>query len=319
MVAKSEDVARLAGVSRGTVSQILNGRGERFSASTIERVRSAAVELDYQPSAAGRALAMGSSDFVIALIPNTTFGGNLQDIFGAATEQLADQGLTLVLRLATTTTEALGRLLTGMAPRAVLSLMPFSREERELLQRRGVRAFEPHPGSEDQFDREIGRLQARHLIERGSTSLAVARLQDERQDPFGQGREEGVREECRRAGLPEPDVVRLGINLDEALTALDGLATPGVGIACYNDDLATCLLSAAKIRSFDVPAQIAIIGMDHTPLSQVTVPRLTTISYDVTAPAKNMIASFLSVLGETSALEDPVNALELELVVGGTT
>ncbi|WP_185020280.1 MULTISPECIES: LacI family DNA-binding transcriptional regulator [unclassified Rathayibacter] len=319
MIVKSEDVARLAGVSRGAVSQILNGRGERFSASTIERVKEAALELDYQPSAAGRALAMGSSDFVIALIPNTTFGGNLQDIFGAATEQLAEQGLTLVLRLATTTTAALGRLVGSMAPRAILSLTPFSDEERELLERRGVRAFEPHLSSEDQFDREIGRLQARHLIERGSTRLAVARLQDARQDPFGQGREEGVREECRRAGLADPDVVHLGVDLDQAVGALDSLNPPGIGIACYNDDIATCLLSAARIRSFEVPGQVAIIGMDRTPLSQVTVPRLTTISYDVTAPTKNMIANFLSVLGETPAPDGPVNALELELVVGGTT
>ncbi|SMH44133.1 transcriptional regulator, LacI family [Rathayibacter oskolensis] len=319
MVAKSEDVARLAGVSRGAVSQILNGRGDRFSASTIERVREAALELDYQPSAAGRALAMGSSDYVIALIPDTTFGGNLQDIFGAATEQLAEQGLTLVLRLATTTTAALGRLVTGMAPRAVLSLTPFTAEERDLLERRGVRAFDPQLGSEDRFDHEIGRLQARHLIERGSTRLAVARLRDARQDPFGQGREEGVRDECRRAGLADPEVVHLGVDLDEALAALDSLTPPEIGIACYNDDVATCLLSAARVRSFDVPGQVAIIGMDRTPLSQVTVPRLTTISYDVTAPAANMIASFLSALGDIPAPEKPVSALQLELVQGGTT
>ncbi|MDU0328443.1 LacI family DNA-binding transcriptional regulator [Microbacterium sp. KSW2-21] len=319
MIAKSEDVARLAGVSRGAVSQILNGRGERFSASTIERVKEAALELDYQPSAAGRALAMGSSDFVIALIPNTTFGGNLQDIFGAATEQLAEQGLTLVLRLATTTTAALGRLVTGMAPRAILSLTPFSDEERELLERRGVRAFEPHLASEDQFDREIGRLQARHLIERGSTRLAVARLRDARQDPFGQGREDGVREICRQEGLADPEVVHLGVDLDEALAALDRLSPPEIGIACYNDDIATCLLSAARIRSFVVPGQVALIGMDRTPLSQVTVPRLTTISYDVTAPTKNMIANFLSVLGRTPVPEGPPNALALELEAGGTT
>jgi len=319
MATRSEDVARRAGVSRGAVSQILNGRGARFSAQTIERVRDAARELDYQPSAAGRALATGSSDFVIALIPDTTFGGNLQDIFGAATEQLAEHGLTLVLRLATGSTAALGRLVSGMAPRAVISLTPFTPEERELLERRGVRAFDPRHDSEDRFDHEIGRLQARHLIDRGSTRLAVARLHDARQDPFGQGREEGVREECRRAGLPEPQVVHLGIDLDEALQALDRLSPPEIGIACYNDDVATCLLSAARIRSFDVPGQVALIGMDRTPLSQVTVPRLTTISFDTTAPVRTMIANVLSTLGDDAGAERAPSTVGFELVPGGTT
>jgi len=319
VIAKSADVARLAGVSRGAVSQILNGRGERFSASTIERVKEAAIELDYRPSAAGRALARGSSDFVIALIPDTTFGGNLQDIFGAATEQLAARGLTLVLRLATPTPAALDRLVSGILPRAVLSLTPFSNEERALLERRGIAAFDPQVGSEDAFDHQIGRLQARHLIERGLTRLAVARLQDARQDPFGQGREEGVRAECRSAGLDAPTVVHLGIDIDEALTALDHLDPPRIGIACYNDDIAITLLSAARIRGLGVPRDVALIGMDRTPLSQVTVPRLTTISYDMTAPTKNMIANFLSVLGNEDAPDHPIVGLALELERGDTT
>ena len=63
----------------------------------------AAAELGYQPSSAGRTLAKGSSDIVIAVIPNMMFGGNLQDIFQNATEELAARGLTLLLHLATAT------------------------------------------------------------------------------------------------------------------------------------------------------------------------------------------------------------------------
>ena len=101
MIATSEDVAKRAGVSRATVSQILNGRGQRFASATRERVTQAAAELEYLPSSAGRTLALGSSDIVIAVIPNTTFGGNLQDIFEAATEELGARGLTLLLHLST--------------------------------------------------------------------------------------------------------------------------------------------------------------------------------------------------------------------------
>lgn len=319
MIARSEDVAQRAGVSRGAVSQILNGRGERFSQATQERVKQAALELEYQPSAAGRALALGSSDFVIALIPNTTFGGNLQDLFEQATDELATHGLTLVLRLSTPTTAALDRLVSGMKPRAVMSLTPFSPEERELLDRRGIRAIDPAITARDSLNEQIGAMQARHLIERGFGRLAVARLQDARQDPFGDGREAGVRDACQLAGLPEPISVRLDIDLEHALQTIDLLGTPPVGVVCYNDDVATALLSAATVRGLRVPADLGIVGMDHTPLGQLTLPRLTTVAYDSAAPTQNFIAAVLATLtGGDDRAASPTD-IRLRLVPGDTS
>jgi len=300
VIATSEDVAKLAGVSRATVSQILNGRGERFASATRERVAHAAAELEYQPSAAGRTLAMGSSDIVIALVPNTTFGGNLQDIFQTATEELATRGLTLLLHLSGSGTGTLDRLIAGMKPRAVVSLTPFSPSERHLLEARGVKAFDPTTaGPNRDVNAEIGALQAGHLISRGYARLAFAHLHDARQDPFGEGREAGVRAECMAAGLPEPASVRLGISMPDALAAIDSLDLPGVGIACYNDDVATTLLSAATLRGWAVPRDLGLVGMDHTPLSAVTIPPLTTVGYDLSAVAYNLITTALSGIGET--------------------
>jgi len=300
VIATSEDVAKLAGVSRATVSQILNGRGQRFATATRERVAQAAAELEYQPSAAGRTLAKGSSDIVIAVVPNTTFGGNLQDIFQTATEELAMRGLTLLLHLSGSTTGPLDRVIAGMKPRAVVSLTPFSPSERQLLEARGVKAFDPTTGgSRRDVNVEIGALQARHLIARGYRRVAFAHLHDARQDPFGQGRETGVRAECVAAGLPEPSIIRLGISMDDALAAIDSVDLPGVGIACYNDDVATTLLSAATLRGWAVPQDLGLVGMDHTPLSAVTIPPLTTVGYDLSAVAYNLITTALSGIGET--------------------
>lgn len=287
-------------MSRATVSQILNGRGQRFASETRERVARAAADLGYQPSAAGRTLAKGSSDIVIAVIPYTTFGGNLQDIFQKATEELASRGLTLLLHLATETTAPLDRVVTGMKPRAVISLTPLSREELDLLKSRGVLAFDPESSSTGRTDPnvEIGALQARYLVDRGYTRLVFAHLQDARLDPFGAGREEGVRRVCMEHGLPEPTIVRVGIDPDDALTAIDSLALPGVGIVCYNDDVATVLLSAATIRGWRVPADVGFIGMDHTPLSAATIPPLSTVGYDQRAAAYNLITAALRGLGE---------------------
>ena len=66
------DVARLAGVSPGTASKALNGRGG-ISAGTIKRVQQAAEQLGYQPNALARGLLTGRS-FTVGLITTDSFG-----------------------------------------------------------------------------------------------------------------------------------------------------------------------------------------------------------------------------------------------------
>jgi DNA-binding LacI/PurR family transcriptional regulator len=310
----SAEVARRAGVSRATVSLILNGHGERFAASTRERVEQAARELRYQPSAAGRTLARGASDFIIALIPNTTFGTNLQDLFEKVTEELAARGLTLVLRLSTRSAPSLDAVVAGMSPRAVLSLGPFTDAERSVLAAREVPGFDPTVAGD--LNVYIGQLQAEHLIQRGYRRLAFAHLRDARRDPYGKGREAGVRAACRAHKLPAPTILGLGLKLDDAAAALTKVQ-PGHGVACYNDDVAITLLTAAGRRGWRVPDDIGLVGMDHTPLSQVTNPRLTTVGYNVAAVAHNVVTAALNALGETA--ESAYADIDLRLIAGETT
>ncbi|MET7289157.1 LacI family DNA-binding transcriptional regulator, partial [Streptomyces sp. NPDC005573] len=87
----SADVARLAGVSRATVSYVLNNTGAvRISEATRQRVRQAARELGYVPHAAARSLRAGHSRTVLMSAPTTPAGpvygrllGELQTAFGS--------------------------------------------------------------------------------------------------------------------------------------------------------------------------------------------------------------------------------------------
>ena len=317
MIVRSVDVARRAGVSRATVSQILNGHADRFAPETTARVLQAADELDYQPSVAARALRRGSSDIVIALIPNTTFGGNLQDLFERMTEDLSKRGFTLLLRMTNPDPSALDRLVVSLKPAAVMSMTPFTPEERELLTQREILFTDPPSSSQIDHNHAIGQLQASTLIERGHRRLAFAHLSDARQDPFGFAREEGVRAAAREAGLEDIKVVRLAVRLDSALTALDELAPPRVGVACYNDEVAAALLAAARVRGFGVPEDVALIGMDASPLSRVTLPALTTVEYDMGAAARTASVALLHTLS-ASGPEAAANPAALRLVAGGT-
>ncbi len=120
-------MARLAGVSRGAVSQILNGHGGRFAAATRERVLEAARALAYEPSLAGRTLARGKSDVVVAVVPHTTFGANLQDILEVMTDELARNGLMLVTRFSTSDVTSFDGFIAAVQPVAVVTMAELAR------------------------------------------------------------------------------------------------------------------------------------------------------------------------------------------------
>jgi DNA-binding LacI/PurR family transcriptional regulator len=92
----SSDVARLAGVSRATVSLILNEQTARFSPDTVMRVRACAAALGYVRSAAGRALVRGHSDFVVLVVPYTTFP-KLQEVVEALSADFDELGFSAVV------------------------------------------------------------------------------------------------------------------------------------------------------------------------------------------------------------------------------
>ncbi|MCL1898914.1 MAG: LacI family transcriptional regulator [Promicromonosporaceae bacterium] len=295
MAVKSEDVAAAAGVSRATVSQILNGRGERFSVATREKVQRVAAELDYQPSLAARALAKGSSDIVLGLIPDSHISTNLQEVLEAAAEGLQRHGYTLLLRLTTPTTDSLEALAVQLQPRAVISLLPLTAEEQAALARHKV-AIVGASDDDGQFDRMIGRIQADHLVSRGYRQLAYVHSPDPRYEPWGTPREAGLREVAAERGLPTPIVDRLQLDASESSRVIGSLPER-TGVACYNDDIAIALMVAARVRGREVPGDIGLIGFDSSPLAAITSPRLTTMTIDVELATRGLLGPLAQVLG----------------------
>ena len=318
MTVTSADVARHAGVSRSTVSQILNGHGHRFPQSTRDRVQAAASELGYQPSAAGRALVRGASDIVVALIPDMTVGPALQDFLNGLTDDLARHGLTLLLRLASASPESTERMITGLRPAAVMSMLPLPERLRECIAGLGVRLVEPGPPGDHDVNVEIGRAQALHLIERGYHRVAYANLRDKRQDTFANERERGVAQACERHGVPCPRVVRLVPSVAEAVAALSEIEA-GTAVACYNDDVAAALLAGCRELSLRVPRDIALAGTDDTPIARLSVPAITTFGYALGPAVSQASREILDALSAGGYLPAFPPGLEIRLVQGGTT
>lgn len=88
------DVAKLAGVSKMTVSRVLAGRN--VSEKTRKRVQEAIDDLGYLPDASAGTLSSGRSEFIVALVPSLN-SSNFADTVRGLSDSIRGQGLRLLL------------------------------------------------------------------------------------------------------------------------------------------------------------------------------------------------------------------------------
>ena len=175
----SADVARESGVSRATVSYVLNGApNQTISEQTRRRVIEAAERIGYAPYAPARALRSGRSDVVLFLIPEWPIGPAIASLIEHLSSRLAAAGLTLVVHAHPRAARPVGELWKAIAPAALINHQALSRAE-EAAGKSGHGGRDAGvPASRCRtfrsFQRRIGELQARHLTETGYRRLGFA-------------------------------------------------------------------------------------------------------------------------------------------------
>ncbi|MFJ8194112.1 LacI family DNA-binding transcriptional regulator [Streptomyces sp. NPDC096094] len=318
------DVALRAGVSRATVSHIFNGREGRFPEETRARVRAAAEQLDYRPSPAGRSLVTGRSDTIVVVMPETTFGQNLQNALDRLADDAVGIGANVLMRFAGADPEKTVTALLKLRPCAVVDFGALDGTARDRLRTQGVPTVPRLRGSlREPFaspNNDIGELQVAELTRSGERQIAYAAVCDGRADPYGSGRYAGVRTACARRNLAEPPLVRVSANLESATAALRQLPQGmPLGIAAYNDQVALALLAAGARLRLRVPTDLAVTGVDATDVGQLWTPRLTTIAVDMRAFVDDVIAELAEAIGHPVVDERKPDRKLLRVVSGETT
>ncbi len=318
-MATSADVASHAGLSRSTVSQVLNGREHLFSKDTIERVRASAAELGYRPSLAGRTLARGTSDIVITLLSDVTFNPRLRQLVDTITEELANAGLTNLIRF-TGAENLLEDAILGLKPYGVISLAPLSDAQSSRLQRQGVHLVTQPEHVQTGIDNAIGRLQAEHLAQGGYDTVVVALPDAAREQRFASAREAGVHEWAAENGLRVLPTQHVSPKQGGSLAAVAALTECRTGVAAYNDEIAMAVLSAALHAGKRVPEHVGIIGIDNSPVASAMTPAITTVDYDIDFSAHGIVMTLTGALNNVENT-DPVQLVSdrLKVVQGDTT
>lgn len=292
----SADVARRAGVSRATVSYVLNNSASgRVSEQTRQRVRDAAAELGYVPHAAARSLRAGHTGIVLLTMPEVIFGPLFNTFLGELRAALRTLGYPIVIYGdsggADADTAAAGW--AELRPTAVLAGLGSGLTARgvELLRHSGTRAVftlggQPVPGAHSLTldQQQIGAVAARHLLAGGHRRIGAIVPAEPSLAVFGEPRLRGLQAVYAEQGGPDALVRPLSLGYTEQAAAelvarwreLDLSA-----VFAYNDEYALLLLSAFQDAGVKVPEEVALVGADDVLLARLTRPRLTTVRLEL--------------------------------------
>lgn len=281
----SSDVAQAAGVSRATVSYVLNGNtGQSISAATRGRVLAAARTLGYTPSTAARTLRRGRSDLVLMLLPPEPLGRALAMILDAASEQLERHGLRLIAHRLPPQGGAVS-LVHSLTPAGLILTTPLEETELAALRSSGLPVASLQETLANPLDPDlgIGALQVQHLAAAGHQRIGVAVPPEAGYAWRVQIRLAAITEACARLRLPPPVIEYLRLDAQEAAAAvgrwLDGPA-PVTAACAFDDDHAFALLAGLAAHDRQAPRDLAVIGAEDVPLASLAVPPLTTVRVD---------------------------------------
>lgn len=282
------DVARAAGVSRATVSYVLNDTlGQSIPEETRAKVKAAAEALGYVPHMAGRTLRKGRSDLVVAILPNWPVGAVVGELIEGLSAAASERRLTLAILREGEGPDPLASMIRTLAPAAIIHLDALPKSIQAVADAHGIPVVSAFlaAGVESDLSHSqlrIGHLQVQHLAAQGHRRIGVLSPADPRVKVFSESRRDGVIEACLDLGLETP--MAKVLPLDLALmrdAAVDWRAAGVTAVAAYNDEWAMALLSGMRTAGLDAPADLAVVGCDDVPTAKVASPPLTTIRQDM--------------------------------------
>ena len=332
------ELARLSGVSIGTVSRALNGYAD-VRPETRERIMRLAEELEYTPSASARTLVTQRSHVVGVFLDTGEGHPDLQhpffhEVLAGVKDTAGAAGFDLLLFAS----EQPGN---GYGPHSYIKrcrhhnvdgvvLMGVDHDDDEV--RRLANSTIPCVGVDVELggrdcsfaasDNVQGSLLAvRHLAELGHRRIATIAGPVETRP--GLDRLRGYREGLAAAGLAFRDEYVTGGDFyvesgERAAAELLALAEPPTAIVAAADLMAVGAMRAAAAAGLRVPDDVSVVGFDDILLAAHLQPGLTTLRQDkagIGAAAASLLLARIA--GDAEAPDEAI--LPVELIVRGTT
>lgn len=326
-----DQIAELAGVSRTTVSRVLNNRPD-VNRATRQRVLAVIEEHNYQPSAYAKAFSLQKSHNIGLVIPyeadyiflNPFFVEVLRGI--SSTVDQAGYSLLIsythgedpVVAYRRKKVDGFVVLSPGSLHHGLIGAMtaagtPFVSTSRLADEEQMVYV--------DVDNRRGGELAIEHLLGLGHRRVAYV---GKPSLTSSQDRLDGARRAARSHGFEmDPDLILEADGSSErhgydAVRRLLQQPNPPTAVFLANDIMAIGAIQAIEERNLDVPQDISIVGFDDVPMAQFSSPPLTTIRQPAFEKGARAAQLLLQCLKDEECTPQSV-VLDVELIVRKST
>ncbi|WP_136518278.1 MULTISPECIES: LacI family DNA-binding transcriptional regulator [Cellulomonas] len=287
------DVARLAGVSVKTVSNVLNGY-PYIRETTRARVLEAIDELGYEVNVTARSLRSGRTGMIGLAVPELgqPYFGELADEVLAAARR---HGVQVLIEPTGFTREgelaALREPRRGLVDGLVFSPAALEQDDAPLLEEAGYplvllgeQVFSSRVDHVTMRNVEGARAATDLLLDLGRRRIAAVGMLHSRTAGSASLRYQGYREALAARGLEVDD--RLlgwaddGWHRANGARAMAHVLDTGVevdGVVAFNDALAVGAMFELQVRGLRIPGDVAVVGFDDVEDARYSVPTLTTV------------------------------------------
>ena len=323
------DVARLAGVTPGTVSKALSGQGQ-LRKETRDRVTAAARELGYQPNHLAKSLLTGRS-YVVGVLTTDSIGRFTIPLLTGAEDVLGAGQMSMMLCESRGDAVRERHYLQTLLSRRVDGIIVTGRssDERPSIGRdlpipvvyALSRSSDPADISVLHDDRKGAAEGINHLLETGRRRIAIA--SGPQRHSATEHRRAGAEEALARAGLTPVELPSGGAWSEEwgrEIAQYIARRDPPVdGVLCMNDQIARGVADGLRELGIGVPDQVGVVGMDNWDVMvESSRPPLTSVDLELPRLGR-LAATLLLSLIEGETVEPGVRLVSTSLVMRRST
>ncbi|GBF10728.1 LacI family DNA-binding transcriptional regulator [Tepidibacillus infernus] len=329
------DVAKIAGVSRASVSRVINNNSS-VNEEIRQKVLKAMDELGFTPNVSARNLRIKQTKTLAVIVPliSNPFFSRLVQTMGIEAEKL---GYKLLICQSRHDLKDEKNFLDLLKTRQVDGIVMASvRNSWEFI--KGYLQYGPIILCNEYFtdsdaaipivkvdQKQGGYLSAKHLLKLGHKRIAFCISDNESRS--GLERKEGFLQALKEFNLTFNDSLIMNNAFDitsgrEIFYRLRSLPEPVTAVFTGSDEVAVGIISEAKKNGVRIPEDLAVVGFDDLPIAKIIEPNLTTIHQPIDKIATTSIETIIKLVeneidsSEIRPIEFPLELIIRESTVG---
>ena len=330
-----QQIADEAGVSKMTVSNVINGKFDKVSSQKIELIQSIIEKNHYVPNLNARSLVKHQSKIIAILVNAFVLDYNvfvdpyISRLFGEIETTVRAAGYYTIVQTVDNINDVI-TLLRNWNADGALFLTPQSEEDMALLHRQRICPMvflDNYFKADSDFlsvnidDYKGGYVATKYLLQNGHRKIAFASYFNIKSDVIS-ARHRGYLDALEEFGVPagESCLIDTFTRYEDGLAIGRDIANRKYDITAVfatSDHLALGIIKGCSLNGFIVPNDLSVIGFDDLDLCTISTPELTTIAQNLHEKAKAAVRLLIDNITGTKQAASPV-VCDVELKIRQT-